>query len=71
VRLDAIETALVNDPPRFIAAPLWRRLLGHPQEDRFAAARFERKLEEAGLRVLASRALWDRFGWVTADREVP
>jgi ubiquinone/menaquinone biosynthesis C-methylase UbiE len=54
---------------RFIAAPLWRKLLEHPQEDRFDAARFEKGLEEAGLRVVATRTLWDRFGWFVADRE--
>jgi SAM-dependent methyltransferase len=54
---------------RFLADPLWRRLLEHPQEDRFDAARFERGLEEAGLRVVATRTLWDRFGWFVADRE--
>jgi ubiquinone/menaquinone biosynthesis C-methylase UbiE len=54
---------------RFIADPLRRRLLAHPQEDSFDAARFEKGLQGAGLRVVATRALWDRFGWFVADRE--
>lgn len=53
---------------RFISDPLWRRVLEHPQEDRFDAGRFERGLEDAGLRVVATRTLWDRFGWFVADR---
>jgi ubiquinone/menaquinone biosynthesis C-methylase UbiE len=55
---------------RFIADPLWRRLLEHPQKDRFDASRFEEGLDDAGLRVVATRTLWDRFGWFVADREV-
>jgi len=54
---------------RLIADPLWRRLLEHPQQDRFDAARFEEGLREAGFRVVATRSLWDRFGWFVADRE--
>lgn len=54
---------------RFIADPLWRRLLEHPQEDRFDAAGFEKGLEEAGLRVVATRTLWSRFGWFVAERD--
>jgi hypothetical protein len=29
---------------------------------------FGRGLEEAGFRVVATRTLWDRFGWFVADR---
>jgi ubiquinone/menaquinone biosynthesis C-methylase UbiE len=54
---------------RFIANPVWRRLLEHPQQDRFDAARFEKALQEAGFRVVATRTLWDRFGCFVADRE--
>jgi ubiquinone/menaquinone biosynthesis C-methylase UbiE len=54
---------------RFIADPLWRRVLEHPQKDRFDAARFEKGLEGAGFRVVATRTLWDRFGWFVADRK--
>lgn len=53
---------------RFITAPLWRRLLEHPQEDRFDARRFEDGLTEAGFRVVSTQTLWDRFGWFVADR---
>ena len=53
---------------RFITDPLWRRLLEHPQDDRFDAPRFEEGLREAGFRVVATRRLWDRFGWFVAER---
>ncbi len=56
---------------RFITAPLWRRLLEHPQVDRFDAARFETGLREAGFRIVAAQSLWDRFGWFVADRDGP
>jgi hypothetical protein len=62
-------TAISVPGARFIADPLWRRLPEHPQEDRFDAARFEKGLGEAGLRVVSARTLWDRFGWFVADRE--
>jgi ubiquinone/menaquinone biosynthesis C-methylase UbiE len=54
---------------RFIASPVWRRLLEHPQRDRFDSARFEVGLREAGFQIVASRTLWDRFGWFVADRK--
>lgn len=54
---------------RFIMDPLWRRFLEHPQEDRFDAPRFEKGLEEAGFRVVATQTLGNRFGWFVADRD--
>ena len=53
---------------RFISAPLWRRLLEHPQENRFDHDGFRDALGEAGFRVLGTDTLWDRFGWFVADR---
>jgi hypothetical protein len=53
---------------RFIHHPLWRRLLDHPQEDRFDADGFARGLEEQGFRVVASRELLGQFGWFVADK---
>jgi ubiquinone/menaquinone biosynthesis C-methylase UbiE len=35
--------------------PFWRRVLDHPMEDRFDRAGFAAGLEDAGLRVVASR----------------
>ncbi len=53
---------------RFINDPLWRRVLEHPQEDRFDRDGFRDALSSTGFRVLATRTLWDRFGWFVADR---
>jgi ubiquinone/menaquinone biosynthesis C-methylase UbiE len=53
---------------RFISDPLWRRLLAHPQQDRFDDAGFRQGLESAGFRVVATQSLWNRFGWFVADR---
>jgi ubiquinone/menaquinone biosynthesis C-methylase UbiE len=53
---------------RFLDAPPWRQLLEHPREDRFDRAGFAEGLGAAGLRVVATRTLWDRFAWFVADR---
>jgi ubiquinone/menaquinone biosynthesis C-methylase UbiE len=52
----------------FIRHPVWRRLLDHPQEDRFDAAGFERGLCDAGLRVLGTRSLGRSAAWFAAER---
>ncbi len=53
---------------RFIQSPVWRRLLEHPQTDRFDHDRFRDALTEAGFRVAATRLLWSSFGWFVAAR---
>lgn len=53
---------------RFIHHPVWRRLLEHPQEDRFDAAGFAHGLEGQGFRLVASRELFGQFGWFVADK---
>jgi ubiquinone/menaquinone biosynthesis C-methylase UbiE len=52
----------------FIQHPLWRRLLEHPQSDRFDAVGFARGLEQAGLRVRGTRTLAGAFAWFVAER---
>lgn len=59
------EEVLVN----FIAHPLWRRILDHPQEDRFDHDGFRAALVEAGFRVLGTRELWGDFAWFVAARD--
>ena len=54
---------------RFIANPVWRRLLEHPQDDRFDHDRFCEGLRQAGFRLVGSQTLWSSFGWFVADRE--
>jgi ubiquinone/menaquinone biosynthesis C-methylase UbiE len=53
----------------FIGHPIVRRLLEHPQADRFNAAGFRTGLEEAGFTVHASEQLWDAAAWFTATRD--
>jgi len=52
----------------FITGPLWRRLLVHPQEDRFDHEDFKTGLEQAGLRVVAAEQIWNRIGWYVAEK---
>ena len=52
----------------FIAHPLWRRVLDHPQHDRFDVPLFREGLLEAGFRVVGARTLGRDFAWFVADR---
>ena len=52
----------------FIQHPVWRRVLEHPQEDRFDLAGLKAGVEAAGLRVLGTRELFGDFGWLVADK---
>jgi ubiquinone/menaquinone biosynthesis C-methylase UbiE len=53
---------------RLITHPIWRRVVTHPQRDRFDHERFRQALAEAGLRPVASSQLWGGFGWFVADK---
>ena len=53
---------------RVILHPFWRRVLDHPLEDRFDAPAFASALEDAGLRVVATRSLWNSVAWFVADK---
>jgi ubiquinone/menaquinone biosynthesis C-methylase UbiE len=53
---------------RFIQNPLWRRVLEHPQENRFDHARFARELEAQDFSVIATAEMWGWFGWYVAER---
>lgn len=52
----------------FITHPVTRRILEHPQHDRFDRAEFLRALEESGLETKASEELWHSFGWFVAQK---
>ena len=56
---------------RFISHPFFRRLLDHPQGDRFDHAAFDRGIAGAGFRTVASRNLLETFGWFVADKPAP
>lgn len=51
---------------KLISHWLWRRLLEHPQADRFDHAQFGAALQEQGFEVLGSEELWGSFGWFVA-----
>jgi ubiquinone/menaquinone biosynthesis C-methylase UbiE len=53
---------------KFIVHPVWERVLGHPQEDRFDHDRFVDALKDSGFLVVASNQLWRSFGWFVADK---
>ncbi len=53
---------------RFIQHPITRRLLEHPQRDRFDGSGFSEALAQAGLLPHASQEQWQAFGWFVADR---
>jgi len=53
---------------RFIVHPITRRLLEHPQSDRFDAAVFARELEAAGLEPMAIEELCNCFAWFIARK---
>ena len=53
---------------RFIRHPLTRRLLEHPQADRFDGATFEAALASAGLEPVPHRELFGAFAWFVASR---
>ena len=55
----------------FIAHPFWRRVLEHPQEDRFDHEGFLAELRASGFRILGDRQLGDWFGWYVAEKRVP
>ncbi len=52
----------------FITHPLWRRVLEHPQEDRFGHDGFVDALEACGFAVRATERLRKSFAWFVADK---
>ena len=52
----------------FIQNPVLRRVLEHPQHDRFDTAAFRTALAEVGLTLVASQELWRSFAWFIATK---
>jgi ubiquinone/menaquinone biosynthesis C-methylase UbiE len=46
-----------------ITRPLWRRLLDHPQQDRFDFMQFRSALTAAGFEIIGTRRLGKSMGW--------
>ncbi|MBE9505064.1 MAG: class I SAM-dependent methyltransferase [Proteobacteria bacterium] len=53
---------------RLIVHPLWKRLLAHPQANRFNVELFNEALTNAGFKVVESNELWKWFGWFVAEK---
>jgi ubiquinone/menaquinone biosynthesis C-methylase UbiE len=52
----------------FLSSAITRRLLKHPQEDRFNHDQFHAALQAAGLKVVASSQAWGAGGWFIARK---
>lgn len=52
----------------FIQHPLWRRVMLHPQEDRFTHAQLRDALLARGFRLLGERRFLDQMGWMVVER---
>lgn len=53
---------------KYIVHPLFRRLLDHPQEDRFNQNQFVAALEDCGFRVTGTAAFMQLFAWFSAEK---
>lgn len=52
----------------FLRHPVVRRLMRHPEDDRFDAGELRAELADAGLRPLGERRLGSAFLWLAAER---
>ena len=55
----------------FILHPVIRRMLKHPQSDRFDSAEFLSAMSETGFTPLAAQELWGSFAWFIAVKPGP
>ena len=53
---------------RVITHPISRRLVDHPQQDRFDHAQFVDALRETGFAITKTIRWWRHFGWFIAER---
>jgi hypothetical protein len=51
-----------------IAHPVWKRVLDHPQEDRFDFHQFASALTAAGFVMIGTRRLGQGMGWFVAEK---
>lgn len=52
----------------FITEGLCRALFKHPWEDRFDHEQFLAAMRQAGLTIIASTHIWNRFGWYVGQK---
>jgi len=53
---------------KYLVHPLFRRLLRHPQEDRFDRRQFAEALENTGFKVIAADEKLQLYAWFVADK---
>ena len=53
---------------KYIVHPLFRRLLRHPQQDRFNRRQFSEALEQIGFDVIATEEKLQLYAWFVADK---
>ncbi len=53
---------------RVVVHPIIRRVLEHPQNDRFDCAGFVQELKASGFDDIATEELWGSFAWFTAHK---
>ena len=56
---------------KYIVHPLFRRILDHPQVDRFNLQEFVKGLEEAGFKVRGTDQFMEMYAWFAADKPDP
>ena len=53
---------------KYIVHPLFRRILTHPQEDRFDHGCFIEALQKSGFRIIDTDSFMQLYGWFIADK---
>lgn len=51
-----------------IVHPLLRRILAHPQEDRFDHACFTEELQQISFKIIDTEGFMQLYGWFIADK---
>jgi hypothetical protein len=58
----------LNTVEKYIIHPLFRRLLDHPEQDRFTRAQFVEALDQNGFTAAATGEFIQLFAWFIADK---
>jgi ubiquinone/menaquinone biosynthesis C-methylase UbiE len=53
---------------KYIVHPIFRRLLDHPQHDRFDHYRLKKALEQSGFTIVYSDQFLELYAWFVADK---
>jgi ubiquinone/menaquinone biosynthesis C-methylase UbiE len=55
---------------KYIVHPIFRRILEHPQQDRFDYPKFKKALEQTGFTVVSSDQFLELYAWFVVDKPV-